>query len=155
MFIGENLNAYGTWMQICGIWGDPGRHTMTYWKNGLSLVDRAGIPTSEAFFTNVYVGLVAGNNPSAPFPGGRDLSFCRWCAAFLIEQIHVMQPRLVVVLGDKARRALDRWNVAAGARVDGKTVALFHPSARISHADRISDAATLQAAYQRAILAGR
>lgn len=148
MFVGENLNAYGKWMQIRDCWGDPAKPTMKYWMHALALVNRADIPTTEGFFTNAYVGLIEGDDPSAPFPGGKDPSFCRWCAAFLIEQIEVMQPCLVVVLGDKARRALDRWNVAGRARVEGRIVVLSHPSARNSNVDKERDAATLRTAYQ-------
>jgi hypothetical protein len=150
MFVGDNLNAYGRWIQNRGHWGDPGQPTMTYWKRVLPLLNKAGIPISKAFFTNAYVGLIEGDDPSAPFPGRNDPSFCRWCAAFLIEQIHVMQPCLVVSLGGESRRALDRWKVVRRAGVDGKIVNLSHPSARISHAAMDGHAATLRQAYDLA-----
>jgi hypothetical protein len=151
MFVGDNLNAYGKWKLRLGHWGDPGDPTMTYWKKALPLLNQAGIPTSEVFFTNFYVGLMEGDDPSAPFPGSKDPSFCRWCAAFLIEQIHVMQPGLVVALGVNSQRALDRWKVARRAGIEGKVVKLFHPSNRKGHAAMDTDAATLRKAYDAAI----
>jgi hypothetical protein len=147
MFVGDNLNAYGKWLLNRGHWGDHGNPTMTYWKRVWPLLNHAGIPTSEAFFTNFYVGLMAGDDPSADFLGSRSPTFCRWCAEFLIEQIHVMQPCLVVALGVKSQRALDRWNVARRAGLDGRIVRLSHPSARSSYAVMDRDAATLRRAY--------
>jgi hypothetical protein len=152
MFVGDNLNAYGQWMKKRTHWGDPNKPTMTYWKRVWPLLKQGGVPTSTAFFTNFYVGLMEGDNPSAPFPGRKDLSFSRWCAAFLIEQIHTMQPSLVVALGVKSQQALDRWNVARRAGVDGKSIQLSHPSARISNAEMASDAARLRKAYAAANL---
>jgi len=147
MFVGDNLNAYGKWRLNSGRWGDPGNPTMTYWKKVLALLSEAGIPTAEAFFTNAYVGLMEGDNPSADFPGRRSATFCRWCASFLIQQIHVMQPRLVVALGGKSQLALDSWNIARRAGVDGRIVRLSHPSNRKGHAAMVSDAAILRRAY--------
>jgi hypothetical protein len=151
MFVGDNQNAFGKWIQNRGLWGDPGQPTMTYWKRVLRLLNQAGIPTSKAFFTNVYIGLIEGDDPSAPFPGRNDPSFCRWCAAFLIEQIHVMRPYLIAALGGESHRALDRWNVARRVGLDGKIVKLSHPSARISYAAMDGDAATLRRAYDMAV----
>jgi hypothetical protein len=146
MFVGDNLNAYGKWLLNGGRWGDPGNHTMTYWRRALSLLDVASVPTSEVFFTNAYVGLIVGDNPSADFPGRKDPSFSRWCAAFLEEQIHVMQPCLVVALGGASQRALASWDVAGLARA-GKILELSHPSNRKGKAAMLDDAATLRQAY--------
>jgi hypothetical protein len=150
MLVGDNLNAYGKSEENRGHWGDPGDHRMTYWRKAFRLLNRAGIPTTDAFFTNAYVGLIKGGDPSADFPGRKCPSFCRWCAAFLIEQIRVMQPCLVATLGRESQRAVDRWNVARRAGVAGKIVNLSHPSARMGYAALDGDAATLRNAYELA-----
>jgi uracil-DNA glycosylase len=123
---------------------------MPYWRRALSLLDLASVPTSEVFFTNAYVGLIAGDNPSADFPGRKDPSFGRWCAAFLEEQIQVMRPRLVVALGGEAQRDLHRWNVASRAGVSGKILKLPHPSNRKGNAAMLDAAASLRNAYEAA-----
>lgn len=132
MFVGDNLNAYGQWMKKHTPWGDPSKPAMTYWKRVWPLLKQGGVSTSKAFCTNFYVGLMEGDNPSAPFRGAKDLSLSRWCAAFLIEQIQTMRVGLVVALGVKSWQALDRWNVARRAGVDDKIIQLSHPSVRIS-----------------------
>ena len=68
-------------------------------------MERAGFDRQEMFFTNIYVGLMAGSIPRGPFPGASDPSFRAWCDAFLDEQIHSMQPRAIVTLGRKAGEA--------------------------------------------------
>jgi uracil-DNA glycosylase len=99
---------------------------------------------SECFFTNAYVGLKEGEQPTGRFPGANDARFRRWCQAFLVEQIEVMKPRVVATLGiDAARFAatldgdLSDWDARLPMpgprrlRLSGhetNVVALAHPS---------------------------
>jgi hypothetical protein len=149
MFVAYYLNASGPWNRNRGVWGDPRNHTMEYWKRLLPVLDRAGIPRSEAFFTNAYVGLVKGDDPSVEHPGRKDKSFCRWCAGFLSEQIRVMQPCLVVAFGRRSEEALVGWKVARQLGLDPtKVMEIRHPSAPNWYATVNRETARLREAYR-------
>lgn len=69
------------------------------WRNLLAFLKQVEILPEWCFFTNAYVGLQSGNNAIGPFPGERDHEFVCWCQNFLLEQIKLMQPRLILSLG--------------------------------------------------------
>jgi uracil-DNA glycosylase len=70
------------------------------------LLDRAGIPTSDVFFTNTYVGLIEGDKATGKSPGESDVDFSHWCDAFLNEQVRTMVPRTVVAMGGDSQQKL-------------------------------------------------
>ncbi len=111
--------------------GDP-RHPMAYWRSLYRIFAAAGLDTGRCFFTNVYVGLRTGSNPSGPFPGKADAAFVRWSKSFLELQAELMRPALVVFLGDDARKAFDLpggvlTEVSMGTHT-AAAVGLAHPS---------------------------
>ena len=69
------------------------------WRNLLAFLEQVEISPECCFFTNAYVGLQSGDHASGPFPGKQDPEFVRWCQNFLLEQIKLMQPRLILSLG--------------------------------------------------------
>ena len=69
------------------------------WNNLLPLLESAGIQREQCFFTNVCMGLSVGDSNTGPSPGARDLEFSRCCESFLVEQIAVQKPRLILTLG--------------------------------------------------------
>lgn len=114
---------------------------MRTWKNLYEIFRRAGFnPESQMFFTNMYVGLIDGDEQEGAFPGSKDRSFAAWCRAFLDEQIRIMQPRVLVTLGAAAR---DEFGMRfgqiipsysrAGARF--AALSLKHPVARDRRVD--------------------
>lgn len=72
------------------------------WRPLLDLLARVGIPKESCFFSNVYMGLKAGDKPTGVFPGSRDSAFVARCRAFLACQLAMMQPRLILTLGKYA-----------------------------------------------------
>ena len=111
--------------------GDP-RWPMAYWRSLYKIFAAAGLAARRCFFTNVYVGLRTGSNPSGPFPGKKDPAFVRWSREFLELQAELMRPSLVVFLGDDARQAYDLpggvlTEVALGSH-SAPVVGLAHPS---------------------------
>jgi hypothetical protein len=105
MFVGHNLDAEGPYLRRlqAGVpHGDPER-PMAIWRNLYALLDGAGVGREECFFTNVYVGLIAGDKPTGSFPGARSPSFTAWCRGFLQRQVELMRPRAMVFLGKPAR----------------------------------------------------
>lgn len=133
MFIGHNLDAEGPYRRRLadGVpHGNP-RRPMATWRNLYRLLDGAGIERAGCFFTNAYVGLIAGDKPTGAFPGARDQRFTRWCRDFLAEQVEMMQPRVVVTLGRPAAQFLglaDGIGLTRIAKRDFATAALAHPS---------------------------
>lgn len=106
MFVGHNLDsdtAFHRRLASGHAHGDPERPMLT-WRNLYRLLMAAGIPGANCFFTNVYVGLKAGDNPTGRFPGADNPEFRAWCQDFLEEQIRQMRPRVVATLGSDARR---------------------------------------------------
>jgi uracil-DNA glycosylase len=69
------------------------------WRNLLAFLKQVEILPERCFFTNAYVGLQAGNRAVGSFPGERDPEFVCWCQKFLLKQIKLMQPRLILTLG--------------------------------------------------------
>jgi hypothetical protein len=123
-----------------------------------------GIPLEDCFFTNAYMGLKADvnlstgkNESSGRFPGADNHSFVYRCRAFLLKQIQMQKPRLMLTLGKEvppvlaplARELTAAWSGATtlqeldhrdtalvrGARFPGAPhlttlVALTHPANR-------------------------
>ncbi len=93
------------------------------WRNLLDLFRRVGIAPERCFFTNVYMGLRAGTRTAGPFPGASDAAFVAHCEVFLLEQLRVMRPSLIVTLGINVPPVLGRvvpglkmWTEARGVR---------------------------------------
>jgi hypothetical protein len=133
MFVGHNLDAEGPYLRRLRAGaphGDPER-PMATWRNLYAVLDGAGVRRGECFFTNIYVGLIAGDKPTGSFPGARSPSFTDWCRAFLQSQVELMRPRAMVFLGKPARDfvGLGRGlgSVAFGEVVI-PAVGLAHPS---------------------------
>jgi hypothetical protein len=126
------------------------------WRNLRALLGAVGIQFEECFFTNVYMGLRAGNSTTGTFPGASDESFVEHCTAFLTEQLVAQQPRLILTLGvhvppilARLSRQLEDWLHAKGIKhldrvgpvrravtfdsapgLSSTVVALIHPSLR-------------------------
>ena len=108
MFVGHNLDAEGPFrrrLESGHSHGDPARPMRT-WQNLYKLLAKAGVDPRECFFTNAYVGLKEGDDPTGRFPGSGDAAFRQWCAEFLMDQLAVMRPRVVATLGVDAARFL-------------------------------------------------
>jgi hypothetical protein len=107
MFVGHNTDAagkHGSRRTYGRSPGEPGNPAMRTWASLYETFRHAGFnPENQMFFTNVYVGLIDGDDQEQVFPGRKDSSFVAWCRAFLDEQIRIMQPRVVVTLGAAAR----------------------------------------------------
>jgi hypothetical protein len=78
-----------------------GRESVTQptWRQICKLFDAVGIDPSRCFFTNIYMGLRAGAATTGPFPGRTDERFVGHCRRFLVEQLRVQRPSLILTLG--------------------------------------------------------
>lgn len=109
----------------------------TTWRNLLAFLKQVEISPKCCFFTNAYVGLQSGDRAMGPFPGKRDPKFVCWCQDFLLEQIKLMQPRLILSLGIHVPSFLASLSPELGcvwsgvrqfATLDEQEVALVYPS---------------------------
>lgn len=157
MFIGDNVDASEPFYdRLRGRrpHGGPGEGPlMPTWRNLYDLFRDAGISDEEVFFTNAYLGLVKGSDPTRDHSGETDPEFRRLCAEVLAEQVAIMQPRLIATLGLAALNfvgtayedeRLQPWNVKRMKDVtttantllpevligghQTRAVALYHPS---------------------------
>ena len=106
MFVGNNLDSAASFQRRLELGiphGDPDRPMQT-WRNLYRLLETAALDPRRCFFTNAYVGLIAGSQPVGTFPGASDAEFSAWCAGFLGYQLDVMRPSVIVALGTPARR---------------------------------------------------
>jgi hypothetical protein len=130
--------------------------TLPTWNNLLALLRDVGVSIERCFFTNLYMGLRSGSGTTGPFPGATDATFVAHCQAFLLEQLRIQRPALILTLGVHVPKVigalspqLARWAEGTGlkhldavgavqrgvtfAGVDAHSttvVALIHPSLR-------------------------
>lgn len=69
------------------------------WRGTLSLLKGAHIEPQHCFFTNFYMGLIAGNMSRGKFPGGTDPNFVRRCQELFLIQVRLMRPAMIITLG--------------------------------------------------------
>lgn len=128
------------------------------WRSLLAFLQQVGISPKQCFFTNAYVGLRAGNRAMGPFAGAGDPEFVRWCRCFLLEQIRLMQPRLILTLGIYVPRFLaplspqlqQVWSEVTGLGVlDERKVALVYPATFAGVPHPVAVAALTHPAYRR------
>lgn len=76
------------------------------WRNLLSVLEHAGLKESDCFFTNFFMGLRQGKEVTGEFPGAKDVGFVSRCRLFLLHQLAIQKPRLVLVLGNEVPRLI-------------------------------------------------
>lgn len=69
------------------------------WRNLIKLLSEIGLAPSDCFFTNAFMGLRAVDKNTGPFPGGSDSAFVAHCRRFLVHQLLVQRPSLILTLG--------------------------------------------------------
>ena len=94
--------------------------TQPTWRNLLSLLNRVGIAPERCFFTNVYMGLRAGNQATGTFPGEADGAFVQHCVRFLAEQLRTQRPVLILTLGINVPPLLGRLAPSLSQWTEGK-----------------------------------
>jgi len=88
------------------------------WRNLIDVLTRADIDLKNCFFTNAYMGLRDGHETTGKFPGALCPSFAERCQSFLLHQINVQRPSLIVALGNyvpaflvPVSKGLENWLV--------------------------------------------
>jgi hypothetical protein len=92
-----------------------------FWRTLSAYLECAGIDPREGFFTNALMGLKPGSAVGdMPTAAGYEDE----CRQFLVRQIEIVRPSMIIALGQKAGKRVR----AAAAAVP--SVVLLHPSAR-------------------------
>jgi uracil-DNA glycosylase len=69
------------------------------WRNLLALLRAVPVALESCFFTNAYMGLREGARTTGPFAGACDAAYVARCRGFLIRQLQVQRPHLILALG--------------------------------------------------------
>lgn len=97
MVLGHDFHSRSGYDESFRLGGE--RLTLPTWRNLLAVLHDADIPPESCFFTNLYMGLRSGDKTTGIFPGAADDRFRRHCQAFLLKQLSVQRPRLIITLG--------------------------------------------------------
>ena len=97
MVLGHDFHSEEGYRASLRAGGEP--LTLPTWSNLVKVLGAAGVAPERCFFTNLYMGLRAGAATTGEFPGARDPAFVRHCREFLLEQLCVQKPALVLTLG--------------------------------------------------------
>jgi uracil-DNA glycosylase len=76
------------------------------WRNLIALFNEVGIDLKQCFFSNVFMGLRKTDSLVGKFPGSRDIDFVKRNLDFLLFQIDLIKPRMIVTLGRPASEML-------------------------------------------------
>jgi hypothetical protein len=116
MILGQDFDTETSYQRSFAVGTEV--ETSATWRNLRKILGEAGICLSDCFFTNVYMGLRTCTKPTRSCPGKRDREFVRQCEEFLLRQLAVMQPRLIVTLGAEPFEFLSRpkFGLRAGRR---------------------------------------
>jgi uracil-DNA glycosylase len=75
------------------------------WTNLLELLSKAGIDPTECFYTNAYMGLRdESSTTNTGKAKGHTQAFTHACRGFLLRQIGLVRPRLILCLGPAVAR---------------------------------------------------
>ena len=104
MVVGHNFDSEDHYKQSLARGCE--RVTQGAWGGLCRMLRAWDIPLEDCFFTNAYMGLKVNVNPSTGknessgrFPGADNHSFVYRCRAFLLKQIQMQEPRLMLTLG--------------------------------------------------------
>lgn len=153
----QNPNAHASWPQLMAVGHNFGcedyrteieaagrEDDKATWRNLRALLTDAGAPIESCFMTNWFVGLQPGNKQVGDFLLRPDTRYERECRELLLDQIRVLKPEVILLLGLALVRrvhsimpTLAGWAnagpVVGGVEIPGTgvratVVALLHPS---------------------------
>lgn len=137
------------------------------WRHLKERIRRARLPKDRLFCTNAILGLRTGDSVTAldqsAWPGAS--TFGSFCHEFLICQIEILRPRLLVILGPVARSSVEAMGVIVkgGSRltpkatIGGHTTAVHcssHPYGDFNFTDqrKSTEALALRNAWEEALI---
>lgn len=80
----------------------------TTWRNLRKLFKEANIDLKNCFYSNVFMGLRVANKSTGDFPWFKDKSFVRRNLEFLLYQIEIIKPKVIITLGRPASEMISK-----------------------------------------------
>ena len=114
MIVGQDFDTETNYNKL----GDNGEvASNTTWRNLKILLQDIGIPRNICFFTNAYMGLRKDGKNTGQSPAKKSSSFTKQCQDFFKDQLRVINPELVLILGkepakfvaDTFPNQFDKW----------------------------------------------
>lgn len=149
MLVGHHLRDSDTFRSPLGegrFHRDPEQPSALYWRHVYEMLDRTRIPRTAFFATNAHPALLAERYSEGMIPRRGTEQWRAAAADFLLEQIEVMDPAVIVLLGtgvaEFVRNDLgvtlqeNRICAVRLGEVESCVVAISHPSAAISGEQR-------------------
>ena len=97
MIVGHDFHSEQGYEKSLALGGEP--ESQPTWRNLLWILRKADLPPDRCFFTNFFMGLRRGSITTGPFPGAVSDTFVGYCRKFLLRQVSVQMPRLILTLG--------------------------------------------------------
>jgi len=124
MFLGHNFDSVRGYKQSCSRGIE--RMNSGTWFFLIRYLMAADLNPANAFYTNAFVGL---QPEKANGPMFANEAFYQECRTFLLEQIRIVRPRLIVALGQNAARELDLVTGRLPPPRLLRSIQLIHPGA--------------------------
>ena len=99
MVIGQDFDTYDKFKHLYDNTLSELDTKNTTWTNLLNLLGDAGIDKKAVFYTNAIMGYRDGGKNTGKSPAFKDDDFIKACRDFMIEQIRVVKPKKIIVLG--------------------------------------------------------
>ena len=110
MVLGQDFDTVKNYGNIDPIKGEIGNNKT--WHNLIRLLDDLHIDIQNCFFTNAYMGLRSGtevkNTGRSPAAKRSAVGFAEECYSFFKRQLHIVRPKLVLVLGKETAKFLTK-----------------------------------------------
>lgn len=135
MFVGNYWFNENGFVEAKGRGSENIMQTTGFWASFQAYIRACGLQNQECFFTNALMGLTAGNGPATGRLTGDGPNFRKECRVFFGEQINIVKPRAVVLMGDHAQEELgDFYSGIPTAKIP-------HPSSLRVKPDALDEAA--------------
>ncbi|NFH70896.1 hypothetical protein FDC35_11195 [Clostridium botulinum] len=83
------------------------------WKELIKLFNEAMIDFKDCFFSNVFMGLRDTEHMTGKFPGFKDKDFVKRNLDFLLYQIDIIKPKVIITLGRPSSEMLAKLSESA------------------------------------------
>jgi hypothetical protein len=103
------------------------------WINLRSLFAEVELPLEQCFFTNAYMGLRKDAKKTGRFVGSLDDAFVRRCQAFLIKQLTVQRPSIVLTLGAWVPRFIAPLSESLAHWTTARSMSALNAAAAVTH----------------------
>lgn len=100
MVLGNNFQCVANSQSLLGKGKEDPQRDAT-WRSLLALMQSVDLDPERCFYTNAFMGLVDGDDPTHSVPGMRDAGFVNRCRSFFLIQLQVLQPKVILALGTK------------------------------------------------------